>query len=428
MTIWAMPASKDNVAINPLTSLSDYLKNPQNPAPVGIGAYGFYYDHRVLQPIVITSHKVFAVAKINSLSAYNPNLNRHQHGANLQFNVMMEVKTTDGTSIIWLQNTARFDTDTMEVNTPHNNIWNVSTPHSNIIAYGLGTSSEQPPPYNQIIYAYQGPVQKYSLPLTLKLGIEIQTVSKGVMVYFYNEPFGGGTFDKVLLPFQNIISANLLVAPSHIKSNGVSMDSELIWGGYCCGYEGIFNSMDSYLEMFYENSTGKLAPFPALFTFGTETAETAYNLQVLHYRSGGHVVIGTNDNHFLEQLQSLTPAPVDNDFIQLRQQLEVTKNQMSESQQNNSPSASIPSWVRNNAGWWSKGSLSDADFVKGIQYLVQQGIIQIPQTQPSSSSGSQQIPQWVKNTAGWWANGQVSDDEFVKAVQYMISSGIMTIQ
>ncbi len=84
----------------------------------------------------------------------------------------------------------------------------------------------------------------------------------------------------------------------------------------------------------------------------------------------------------------------------------------------------IPSWVENNAKWWSEGSLSDSDFVKGIQYLIQQGILQIPQTSASAST-SQSIPSWVKNTAGWWANGQVSDDEFVKAIQYLISNGII---
>jgi len=35
----------------------------------------------------------------------------------------------------------------------------------------------------------------------------------------------------------------------------------------------------------------------------------------------------------------------------------------------------IPAWVKNNADWWSQGLITDDDFVKGIQYLVEQGII-----------------------------------------------------
>jgi len=40
-------------------------------------------------------------------------------------------------------------------------------------------------------------------------------------------------------------------------------------------------------------------------------------------------------------------------------------------------SIQIPDWIRNNADWWTQGLISDDDFVKGIQYLVEQGIIQV---------------------------------------------------
>jgi hypothetical protein len=32
----------------------------------------------------------------------------------------------------------------------------------------------------------------------------------------------------------------------------------------------------------------------------------------------------------------------------------------------------IPSWITNNAEWWTNGQISDNDFVKGIQYIVTQ--------------------------------------------------------
>lgn len=79
----------------------------------------------------------------------------------------------------------------------------------------------------------------------------------------------------------------------------------------------------------------------------------------------------------------------------------------------------IPHWIKNNAKWLSDGSITYDDFVKGIQYLLSQGIIQIPHS--TNNTSSQQNSQWVKNTAGLWANGQVSDDEFMKAIQYLVS-------
>jgi len=37
----------------------------------------------------------------------------------------------------------------------------------------------------------------------------------------------------------------------------------------------------------------------------------------------------------------------------------------------------IPSWIKNNAEWWGQGLISDDDFVKGIQYLIEQRIIRV---------------------------------------------------
>jgi len=42
-----------------------------------------------------------------------------------------------------------------------------------------------------------------------------------------------------------------------------------------------------------------------------------------------------------------------------------------------SSSQEIPAWIKNNADWWAQGLISDDDFVKGIQYLVEQGIIKV---------------------------------------------------
>jgi len=35
----------------------------------------------------------------------------------------------------------------------------------------------------------------------------------------------------------------------------------------------------------------------------------------------------------------------------------------------------LPDWIKNNAKWWSEGKISNNDFVLGIQYLIQNGII-----------------------------------------------------
>ena len=89
-------------------------------------------------------------------------------------------------------------------------------------------------------------------------------------------------------------------------------------------------------------------------------------------------------------------------------------------------SDAIPSWIKNNAGWWADGVIDDSSFVSGIEWLVSNNIIEVPATAVSGTAESA-IPGWVKNTAGWWANNQISDDDFVNAVQHLIKVGIMSV-
>jgi hypothetical protein len=87
----------------------------------------------------------------------------------------------------------------------------------------------------------------------------------------------------------------------------------------------------------------------------------------------------------------------------------------------------IPSWIKNNAKWWSQSQIDDSTFASGIQYLIKQGIMQIPATTSGKATLGVQIPQWVKTNAGWWADGQIDDKTFVAGIQYLIKIGIITV-
>ena len=91
------------------------------------------------------------------------------------------------------------------------------------------------------------------------------------------------------------------------------------------------------------------------------------------------------------------------------------------------PVQSIPSWIKTNAGWWADGAIDDDTFVQGIQFLIKEGIMQIPPTVQGSSSDSNDIPSWIKTNAGWWADGAIDDDTFVQGIQFLIKEGIMNV-
>jgi hypothetical protein len=131
-----------------------------------------------------------------------------------------------------------------------------------------------------------------------------------------------------------------------------------------------------------------------------------------------------NDGTYWAEL--LNPITGDFDFVKFAigsQGLQISSHSQISSPVK--PTIQIPNWVRSNAGWWAKGAMTDDDFVKGIQYLIRQGIMKIPQSQ---SSQTNQIPKWVKNNARWWADGTISNDDFVNGIQYLTSNGIIKVR
>ena len=72
------------------------------------------------------------------------------------------------------------------------------------------------------------------------------------------------------------------------------------------------------------------------------------------------------------------------------------------------------------------GKISEDEFVKGIEFLVKERIIDNVKTgnvEPASSA----VPTWVKNNAGWWAEGQIDDNSFVKGIEYLVKVGIIQV-
>ena len=88
----------------------------------------------------------------------------------------------------------------------------------------------------------------------------------------------------------------------------------------------------------------------------------------------------------------------------------------------------IPSWIKNNAGWWAHDKISDSDFINGIQYMIQKKIIAIKNLPSSSQQNKEPIPAWIKNNAGWWSDGKISDSDFAKGIEFLVKNGIIRVQ
>jgi len=87
----------------------------------------------------------------------------------------------------------------------------------------------------------------------------------------------------------------------------------------------------------------------------------------------------------------------------------------------------LPFWIKDLAHMWiTEPLVTDKDFARALEYLIEKGIISLPYTEPGTETVPS-IPEWVKNNAEWWIEGKISDTEFALALQYLVKTGIITV-
>ena len=87
----------------------------------------------------------------------------------------------------------------------------------------------------------------------------------------------------------------------------------------------------------------------------------------------------------------------------------------------------LPFWIKDLAKMWvTEPLVTDKDFARAIEYLIQREIIKIPYTEPEGETTAS-IPDWVKSNAEWWIAEKISDKEFTLSLQYLVKTGIITL-
>ena len=95
--------------------------------------------------------------------------------------------------------------------------------------------------------------------------------------------------------------------------------------------------------------------------------------------------------------------------------------------------AQIPDWIKNVAGWWANGEISENEFLAGIEYLINNNIILLDfipcsiKTESQTISSAKLVPDWVKNNAKWWSEDLIEDTDFVNGIGYLIKKQIISI-
>jgi len=95
--------------------------------------------------------------------------------------------------------------------------------------------------------------------------------------------------------------------------------------------------------------------------------------------------------------------------------------------------AQIPGWIKNVAGWWASGDISENEFLTGIEYLINNnflgsfGSVYCNSSFDQTTSSAEMIPSWIKNNAGWWADDKIDDIDFINGLKYLIKHKIIKI-
>jgi hypothetical protein len=93
----------------------------------------------------------------------------------------------------------------------------------------------------------------------------------------------------------------------------------------------------------------------------------------------------------------------------------------------NSDKIAIPSYDKDIIKLWSGGrQYTDTSFANIIRELVQYDIIHISNLN-NQTTNAVHIPSWVKNDAMWWSDDLISDNDFALGIQYLIESKIITV-
>ena len=83
----------------------------------------------------------------------------------------------------------------------------------------------------------------------------------------------------------------------------------------------------------------------------------------------------------------------------------------------------IPQWIKNNVGWWADGGIDDEKLIVGIDYLLKNGFMNIPDMPEQPKNQEYEVPNWIRSNAKWWSEGQITDNEYINGMQFLIKIG-----
>jgi thermopsin len=311
--------------------VNPYVLHFGTPSPTGIAAYGISNASGDITAYKVATSSIVGFAEVSELTAVDNGTNAPL--ASLQQNTILQVNNTDGASFTyWPQNVLAFDTSIPTV-TYRDNVLNTTGDDAQLTNQSIvGTGTTSSIVNDGISQTYYGNYNSnytysYKLPQawvlytneTVERGTGV-LIQMGVRALYGPDPDMLTWFDRITIEDSNVSSADFIVNGRAYTPAGADLpigsyyDAELVFGGGAGGMAAHFQ-VSAELALFYLDQT--LKPFPSLYTFGDDTAEAAYNIQVVNGNGAAVATTGTpyfgvltNDfNASLTSLVAQAPKP-----------------------------------------------------------------------------------------------------------------------
>ena len=87
----------------------------------------------------------------------------------------------------------------------------------------------------------------------------------------------------------------------------------------------------------------------------------------------------------------------------------------------------VPEWVKDSTNWWTLTKISDQDFLKSLEYMIENNIIKIPENKVFENEDELKMMSWIRNHLSVWSQNASSDDEFFKSTQWLMDNKLINI-
>ncbi|MGC9227350.1 thermopsin family protease [Caldivirga sp.] len=288
-------------------------------APTGVSS---------IMPINTTA--ILGYFNVSSIRAWNASytavniLRVPKGGASLQLNAVVRVELINGGfQEYWLQDALIFITNE-GVFRVVDNVWNATAPKANMSQYLINGSGRvyEVMGINQWYYGYISSFNKYSLPLSGYLEVNVTLINGSVVVMFGYAVIRNGSnyasptitwFDNVTLGVK-AKQASIVTTPYEETGGGYAYDVELVFGGSFNGEQTTFESLNAQLAIMHWGGSGWV-PYSQVYNFGMNTAESATDL-VTSIASNGNVQVTVGIPYYGELTNAFKPT-IPTSFIEV---------------------------------------------------------------------------------------------------------------